>query len=144
MSSELSLAKTSDASSRIPDDKTLRELFKISLVEDKDIKSDYWRGSLDKSILIGVGKTSDGKDEKILVRSEEEYTSPINKVIKVIESDMTNALKYTFKEYSLINNIISKEDFKFITDSYGYYSELVEMNAVDTFKLIKHGLSDKL
>jgi|688.fasta_scaffold08096_11 hypothetical protein len=83
MSSELSLAKTSDASSRIPDDKTLRELFKISLVEDKDIKSDYWRGSLDKSILIGVGKTSDGKDEKILVRSEEEYTSPINKVIKV-------------------------------------------------------------
>ncbi len=80
-------------------------------------------------------------NEKYINKSPFDY---INKVIKVIESDLTNAIKYTFKEYCLKNNIISKEDFKFISDSYGYYSELVEMNAVDTVKLIKYGISNKL
>ncbi len=68
----------------------------------------------------------------------------IHKVIKYMKTDLSNAKNYTFKEYCLKNNIISKEDFDFILDSYGYYSELVEMNAYDTYNLIKNGLSNKL
>ena len=40
---------------------------------------DYWTNSLDKTVLIGV---KDNK-EKLLVKSEEEYTSPISKIFKV-------------------------------------------------------------
>ena len=40
---------------------------------------DYWTNSLEKTVLIGV---KDNK-EKLLVKSEEEYTSPISKIFKV-------------------------------------------------------------
>jgi hypothetical protein len=49
------------------------------MVEDKEIKSDYWTASLDKQVIIGV-KTN---QEKLLVKSEDEYTSPISKIYKV-------------------------------------------------------------
>ena len=39
---------------------------------------DYWTASLDKKALIGVRETS----EKLLVKSEDEYTSPISKFYK--------------------------------------------------------------
>jgi hypothetical protein len=68
---------------RLPEFKTLQEACKISIVEDKPIMMDYWMGSIDKTVLIGVSEnTVDGKKvtEKILVRSEDEYTSPILKV----------------------------------------------------------------
>jgi hypothetical protein len=42
---------------------------------------DYWTNSLEKTVLIGV--KDDETKEKILVRSEEEYTSPISKIYKV-------------------------------------------------------------
>ena len=41
---------------------------------------DYWTPSLDKSVLIGVKKEN---KEKLLVKSEDEYTSPISKIYKV-------------------------------------------------------------
>jgi hypothetical protein len=40
---------------------------------------DYWVNSVEKKVIIGV---RDG-GEKLLVKNEEEYTSPINKVYKV-------------------------------------------------------------
>jgi hypothetical protein len=40
---------------------------------------DYWTNSLDKTSIIGV---RDNK-EKLLVKSEDEYTSPITKIFKV-------------------------------------------------------------
>jgi hypothetical protein len=64
---------------RIPDAATLTHAAKISIVEDKPIMMDYWTHSLDKTVLIGVKN----KDEKLLVKSEEEYTSPISKIYKV-------------------------------------------------------------
>ena len=39
---------------------------------------DYWTNSLDKTVLIGVKDTN----EKLLVKSEEEYTSSIQKLYK--------------------------------------------------------------
>jgi hypothetical protein len=64
---------------RLPDATTLTHAVKISIVEDKPIMMDYWTHSLDKTVLIGVKN----KDEKLLVKSEEEYTSPISKIYKV-------------------------------------------------------------
>jgi|TARA_B110000259_G_scaffold75810_1_gene89014 hypothetical protein len=43
---------------------------------------DYWADSQDKKVLIGV---RDDGGEKLLVKSEDEYTSPIAKIYKVEE-----------------------------------------------------------
>jgi len=64
---------------RLPDTITLQHAAKLSIVEDKPIMLDYWTFSLDKTVLIGVKENA----EKLLVKSEEEYTSPIAKIYKV-------------------------------------------------------------
>jgi hypothetical protein len=69
---------------RLPDNKTLQHACKLSIVEDKPILFDYWTQSLDKTVLIGIkDKDSQENQEKLLVKSEEEYTSPIAKIFKV-------------------------------------------------------------
>ena len=64
---------------RLPNSTTLQHVAKLSIVEDKPVMFDYWTGSCDKEVLIGVRDTG----EKLLVKSEEEYTSPITKIFKV-------------------------------------------------------------
>jgi hypothetical protein len=65
---------------RQPSVNTLQHAYKLAVVEDKPIMFDYWTASLDKTALIGVKNES---NEKLLVKSEEEYTSPISKIFKV-------------------------------------------------------------
>lgn len=73
-------ATTVDAGGyRLPESTTLQHATKLAIVEDKPILMDYWTASLDKSALIGVKSDN----EKLLVKSEEEYTSPIAKIFKV-------------------------------------------------------------
>ena len=55
---------------------------KLAIVDDKPIMMDYWADSQDKKVLIGV---RDDGGEKLLVKSEDEYTSPIAKIYKVEE-----------------------------------------------------------
>jgi hypothetical protein len=69
---------TSASSYKLPSDITLQHASKLAIVEDKPIMLDYWTASLDKKALIGVRDTS----EKLLVKSEDEYTSPISKFYK--------------------------------------------------------------
>ena len=64
---------------RLPHATTLQHASKLSIVEDRPIMFDYWTGSLDKDVLIGVRESG----EKLLVKSEDEYTSPITKIYKV-------------------------------------------------------------
>jgi hypothetical protein len=64
---------------RLPSNKTLQHASKISIVEDRPIMLDYWAPSLEKKVLIGVRE--DG--EKLIVKSEDEYTSSITKIFKV-------------------------------------------------------------
>lgn len=64
---------------RLPKDTTLQHAVKLSIVEDKPVLMDYWTQSLEKTVLIGVKETQ----EKLLVKSDEEYTSPISKIYKV-------------------------------------------------------------
>ena len=71
-------APATQESYRLPSDVTLKHAAKIGMVEDKPIMLDYWTASLDKKALIGVKENG----EKLLVRSEEEYTSSIAKFYK--------------------------------------------------------------
>ena len=64
---------------RLPEMTTLQHAVKLAVVDDKPIMMDYWTNSLEKTVLIGVKDTK----EKLLVKSEEEYTSPISKIFKV-------------------------------------------------------------
>ena len=63
---------------RLPSDETLRQAAKLGIVEDRPIMMDYWTASLDKKALIGVRENG----EKLLVKSQDEYTSPIQKIYK--------------------------------------------------------------
>jgi len=63
---------------RLPSDVTLKHAAKISIVDDKPIMMDYWAASLDKKALVGARENG----EKLLVKSEDEYTSTIQKFYK--------------------------------------------------------------
>jgi hypothetical protein len=65
--------------SRIPTYACFQHATKVAILEDKPIILDYWTSSLDKTCLIGVRSNN----EKLLVKSEDEYTSPIAKIFKV-------------------------------------------------------------
>jgi hypothetical protein len=60
---------------RLPHENTLTNIVKLAIAEDKPIMFDYWTDSLEKKALIGVRENG----EKLLVKSAEEYTSPISK-----------------------------------------------------------------
>jgi len=63
---------------RMPSEPTLKHAAKLAIVDDKPIMLDYWAPSLDKKALVGARENG----EKLLVRSEEEYTSSIQKFYK--------------------------------------------------------------
>ena len=64
---------------RLPENATMQHAMKLAVVEDKPIMFDYWVSSLDKVALIGVKESQ----EKLLVKSQDEYTSPIAKIFKI-------------------------------------------------------------
>jgi len=69
---------------RLPDIKTLEHAFRLSVNEDRPIMMDYWLTSIgagspdEKKPVIGVKPDK----EKMLVKNEEEYTSPISRIFK--------------------------------------------------------------
>ena len=62
-----------------PSNQCLQHCVKIAIVDDKPIMLDYWANSQDSKVLIGVRDNG----EKLLEKSEDEYTSPIEKIYKV-------------------------------------------------------------
>ena len=66
---------------RLPGTATVEHAMKLAINEDRPIMMDYWKDSIEKTVLIG--QRDDETKEKILVRSEEEYTSPIKQILKV-------------------------------------------------------------
>ena len=63
---------------RLPSDVTMKHASKLAIVDDKPIMLDYWAPSLDKKALVGARDSG----EKLLVKSEDEYTSTIQKFYK--------------------------------------------------------------
>jgi hypothetical protein len=78
-SSSSSGGKTGESAYRLPSNVCLQHSCKLAIVQDKPVMMDYWTASLDKSIIIGVRESG----EKLLVKSEDEYTSPIANIYKV-------------------------------------------------------------
>ena len=78
MSAEQKNENTAALNYRLPSDITLRHAAKLAIVDDKPIMLDYWAPSLDKKALVGARENG----EKLLVKSEDEYTSTIAKFYK--------------------------------------------------------------
>ena len=70
--------ENSDSDIKLPPINLWTHLAKLAITEDKPIMLDYWVDSLNKDVVIGL--TED--NEKLLVKNEEEYTSPINKIFQ--------------------------------------------------------------
>jgi hypothetical protein len=70
---------TTGGGDRIPCNACLSHAAKYSLTVDKPLLLDYWKKSVAKEVFIGVRPTG----EKLLVKNEEEYTSPVAKIFKV-------------------------------------------------------------
>jgi hypothetical protein len=72
------MSETNSAASfnyRLPSEATMKHASKLAIVDDKPIMLDYWTPSLDKKALVGARDNG----EKLLVKSEDEYTSTIQK-----------------------------------------------------------------
>ena len=77
--SQQTVVQTGGDTYRLPSQLCMQHVFKLAVVEDKPIMLDYWTSSLDKTVIIGVRENN----EKLLVKSADEYTSPIAKIFKV-------------------------------------------------------------
>jgi hypothetical protein len=66
--------------SQLPSAAVLGHATKIAIVEDRPIMMDYWIDSLKdgSNVIIGVRESG----EKLLVKSADEYTSPVGKIYK--------------------------------------------------------------
>ena len=67
------------SASPLPSTNCLTHCAKLGVVDDKPIMLDYWTDSHEGKIIIGMRDD----DEKLLVKSEDEFTSPISKIYKV-------------------------------------------------------------
>jgi hypothetical protein len=65
----------------LPSTKVMTHACKLACSDDKPIMMDYWLDSQTAKAIIGVREEGD----KMLVRSEQEYTSPISKIFKVTD-----------------------------------------------------------
>ena len=86
---------------RLPANNTLQNLSKLAILEDKPIMFDYWTSSLDNDVIIGVREGG----EKLLVKSEDEYTSPISKIYKV---DQEYIIVTENSIYVITNEVLTK------------------------------------
>lgn len=77
-SSAVTSAASTTPNYPLPSEVTLNHAAKLSIAEDKPIMMDYWVPSIEKKALIGVRESR----EKLLVKSEDEYTSSIAKFYK--------------------------------------------------------------
>jgi hypothetical protein len=68
-----------------PSEKTMRHAMELAVKNDRPIVMDYWLGSKAQTCMIGVkdAEIPGEQPEKLLVKSEDEYTSPIVKIFKV-------------------------------------------------------------
>lgn len=75
----MATSTSSESQYSAPSSACLQHACKIAVVEDRPVMLDYWTSSLEKTVLIGVKECG----EKLLVKSEDEYTSPIQKIYKI-------------------------------------------------------------
>lgn len=68
-----------EATYPMPGNQCMQHCCKIAITGDKPIMMDYWTDSHESKVVIGVREGG----EKLLVKNESEYTSPIAKIYRV-------------------------------------------------------------
>ena len=63
----------------LPSTNAMNHAMKLAIMDDRPIMLDYWKDSIARSVFIGVNPNKD----KMIVRNESEYTSPISKIYSV-------------------------------------------------------------
>ena len=79
MSSAPANPATAAASSEFPSEKILLHASKLAIEQDKPILLDYFKDTRSGSAFLGQDKET---GEQILVKSPEEYTSPVGKLLR--------------------------------------------------------------
>jgi hypothetical protein len=74
-----STAPTAVAAPLFPSDKILMHAAKLAMEQDKPILLDYFKETCSGSAFLGLDKDT---GEQILVKSPEEYTSPVGKLLR--------------------------------------------------------------
>ena len=63
---------------RLPGELALSHACRVAIEEDKPVLFDYWGPSVGGTVIIGVRENG----EKLLVKNEEEYTSPVRQMFR--------------------------------------------------------------
>jgi len=115
----------------------------IELIKDLGLEKDIIE--IDSNVKFMPSGNSYKRPEikKFIDESQFKY---INKVINYYKKfDIKNPDKiktYTFYEYA--STILNKDELKFTIDSFGYYKELISMNAFNAIKLIDEEMNPEL
>lgn len=68
--------------SQVPSATVMAQAAKVAIEQDRPIYLDYYNDSLEKKCMIGVQGST-----KMLVKSSTEYTSPIERIIRIKEEN---------------------------------------------------------
>ena len=99
MAEESSTTSSQEQSNyRLPHGTTMQHASKLAIVEDKPIMFDYWTGSLDKEVLIGVRESG----EKLLVKSEDFLTSVQLRHCWVLVGWSQEVLKWSWNGFAVL------------------------------------------
>ena len=79
-------------------------------------------------------------EKKFIDESPFKYINIVIKKSKKIKKEELQ--KYTFIEFA--ETILNKSEIKFILDSFGYYGELIKMNAYNAIKLFEYDMNSEL
>lgn len=109
----------------------------IELIDNLNLKNNLSKIGSDITFYPSKGYK---KDIKFVKKSPFIY---INKVIKYSKKDKKEYLQtFTFKEY--VEKVLEKDEIKFILDSFGYYAQLIKMNAYNAIHLFNTGMNPSL
>ena len=86
----------------VPTEKTLTAAAQLSIKNDKPILLDYYNDSINSLACIGLCNNND----KIIIKSKDEYTSPIQNIFK-IQNDYITVTENSI--YILNTNIKTKK-----------------------------------
>lgn len=97
--------------SQVPSPTVMAQAAKIAVEQDRPIYLDYYNDSLEKKCCIGVQGNS-----KFLVKSDTEYTSPIESIMRIKEEKtylvVTENSLYIVSAEIPVKRIVSNEENK--------------------------------
>ena len=98
-----------------------------------------------KKFIVEIGSKvsfypSTPYEKKFIYKSPFEYIYIVIKKSKKVKKETLQ--KYTFIEFA--ETILHKNEIKFILDSFGYYGELIKMNAYNAIKLFEYDMNSHL